>query len=1254
MRRRIRRNLKRKMLYSTFATALVVSIMPFQSFATTNAKATEPVKMDVRLLETTDIHAHIMDYDYYGDKTNSNFGLVRTATLLKQRQAEKENTLLVDNGDLIQGNPFGEYVFKNGLRDGEVHPIIAALNLLNYDAATLGNHEFNYGLDFLDETMDDANFPVVNANVFHANNETDYYYKPYEIVEKDFVDSNGDIHKVKVGFTGFVTPQINVWDKKHLDGKVVTKDIVESAKRVIPEMKENGADLVVVIAHSGVNTSEGVAGAENAVFDLTKQVADIDVVVSGHQHNTFPGDARFNGVAEIDNVKGTVNGIPVVMPKNWGSHLGIIDLELQLLDEEWEVVDSQATAEPITAVSERDNEMVEVVKKAHNSTLEYVRQSVGSTTAPINSFFSLVQDDPSIQIVTDAQKWYVEEKLKGTEYEGMPLLSVGAPFKAGGRNGADYYTNIPKGNLAIKNVGDLYLYDNTIQVVKITGADVKDWLEMSAGQFNQIDPSQTMEQNLINNEFPTFNFDVIDGITYQIDVTKPAKYDTSGNLVNKDSSRIKNIMYEGNPIDLNKEFLVVTNNYRASGGGNFPGDLPSKIIAQYPDENRQAVMNYIIEKGEVNPSADQNWSIAPIYGDVTVTFESSPSAKAFAEEAEQINFVEDLDTGFSKYSLNLSSNEWDLKIMHTNDTHAHLDNVARRVTAVEEARASVENSILLDAGDVFSGTLYFNQYLGQADLEFMNKMKYDAMVPGNHEFDKGPSVFADFIKNAKFPIVSSNIDYSTEALLSPLFKNEIGSSKNGGAIYPASIIEVNGEDIGVLGLTTEDTTLLSNPGANLVFEDYIEKAKMTVERLESEGINKIIALTHLGFHYDKKLAEQVDGIDVIVGGHSHTLLTEPVVIDEDSEPTIVLSAHEYGNYLGNADVTFDKDGVLTSWKQQLIDINAKDENDKYVISEDADTANRLAELAAPIEELKQQIVGKTEVFLNGERNDVRTKETNLGNLITDGMLWRAQKQNTGATIAIQNGGGIRASIEKGDISLGDVLTVLPFANTLVTLDLTGQEIIDALENGVSQVEDGAGRFPQVSGMKFGFDPEKPAGNRVHSVFVQTESGYEKINVNKMYTVATNAFIADGGDGYESFKAAKDDGRLTELFIPDFDVFQEYLQEIGTVTITEENRITIGVAPAESPEKPGNDAGETPVNDTPNVDDKTNDKPATEQQKNTTPEESNTFGNKNNVKFGQSLPNTATNVFNLIVIGAVVIIGGIALYLINRKRKQAQA
>ncbi|RSK28703.1 hypothetical protein EJF36_18515 [Bacillus sp. HMF5848] len=502
----------------------------------------------------------------------------------------------------------------------------------------------------------------------------------------------------------------------------------------------------------------------------------------------------------------------------------------------------------------------------------------------------------------------------------------------------------------------------------------------------------------------------------------------------------------------------------------------------------------------------------------------------------RVRFAEDLNFTTEKFSLT---------VMHTNDTHAHLDDVAKRITAVNEVRSEVVNSILLDAGDVFSGTLFFNLYEGLADVEFMNMMGYDAMVPGNHEFDKGPEVLANFIKAANFPIVSANINYTNESHLSDFYKDEIGNPGVANSIYPAVVLDVNGEKIGVFGLTTEETAILANPGENIIFENYLEKASETIGMLQTQGVNKIIALTHLGYKYDQILANEVEGIDIIVGGHSHTQLDAPTVFNVDSEPTIIVQASEYGELLGRLDVKFDTTGILTAWNEALLEVST--------YTEDATAQARIAELAAPLEALKATIVGKTAVELNGERADVRSKETNLGNLIADAMLWKAQ-ENGNATIAIQNGGGIRASIDAGEISLGEVLTTMPFGNTLVTLELTGAEVIEALENGVSKVEENAGRFPHVAGMKFSFDALQPAGSRVYDVQVETATGYEPIELTASYVVATNAYVADGGDGYTTFKTAKEDGRMTELFFVDYDVFTSYLDAVGEVNPQVEGRI----------------------------------------------------------------------------------------------------
>jgi 5'-nucleotidase / UDP-sugar diphosphatase len=499
-------------------------------------------------------------------------------------------------------------------------------------------------------------------------------------------------------------------------------------------------------------------------------------------------------------------------------------------------------------------------------------------------------------------------------------------------------------------------------------------------------------------------------------------------------------------------------------------------------------------------------------------------------------------TGSSAASA--AEGEFDLSILHTNDTHAHVEEYPRLVTAVNELRTEKANALLLDAGDVFSGTLYFRQYKGLADLEFMNKLSYDAMTLGNHEFDKDSKTLADFIKKMEFPMVSSNVNVTNDDDLKALYNNETGAPGVGGTIYPSIIKEVDGEKIGIYGLTTPDTEFLANPGENIVFEDVVEKSEATIADLKSQGVNKIVLLSHLGYAPDLKLAEAVDGIDVIVGGHSHTKLEEAVVVDK-AEPTVIVQAGEYLNFLGSLDVSFDDKGVVTDYNGKLIELAGYEE--------DAATLMEIEKYKAPLAEIRSEVVGKSEVALNGERADVRTKETNLGNLIADGMAAKAN-ESLKTHIAMQNGGGIRASIDAGDITLGEVLTTLPFGNNLVTLDLTGEEIYKALEHSVSGVETGEGRFLQVSGLKFKYDVNKPVGERVWHVEAKTDSGFEELAFDETYRVATNAFTADGGDGYDMFKKAKDEGRMTELFQVDYEVFTSYLENNKSVSPEVEDRI----------------------------------------------------------------------------------------------------
>ncbi|PFY21200.1 bifunctional 2',3'-cyclic-nucleotide 2'-phosphodiesterase/3'-nucleotidase [Bacillus toyonensis] len=649
---------KKMLAGATLAIGVIApQVLPTTAHADEN---TGESTVNLRILETSDIHVNLMNYDYYQTKTDNKVGLVQTATLVNKAREEAKNSVLFDDGDALQGTPLGDYVAnkindpKNPVDPSYTHPLYRVMNLMKYDVISLGNHEFNYGLDYLNKVISKTKFPVINSNVYKDdkdnNEENDQnYFKPYHIFEKEVEDESGQKQKVKIGVMGFVPPQVMNWDKANLEGKVKAKDIVETAKKMVPKMKAEGADVIVALAHSGVDKSGYNVGMENASYYLT-EVTGVDAVLMGHSHTE---------------VKDVFNGVPVVMPGVFGSNLGIIDMQLKKVSGKWEVQKEQSKPQLRPIVNNEGNVgpdqiLVNEIKDDHQATIDYVNTAVGKTTAPINSYFSLVQDDPSVQLVTNAQKWYVEklfaENGQYSKYKGIPVLSAGAPFKAGGRNGATYYTDIPAGTLAIKNVADLYVYPNTLYAVKVNGAQVKEWLEMSAGQFNKIDPKETKEQPLVNIGYPTYNFDILDGLKYEIDVTQPAKYDKDGKVIkeNANANRIVNMTYEGKPVADNQEFIVATNNYRGSSQ-TFPGVSKGEVVYQSQDETRQIIVKYMQETPVINPAADQNWTFKPIVADkLNTTFDSSPNAQKYIKKDGKISYVGPSENEFAKYAIDIT------------------------------------------------------------------------------------------------------------------------------------------------------------------------------------------------------------------------------------------------------------------------------------------------------------------------------------------------------------------------------------------------------------------------------------------------------------------------------------------------------------------------------------------------------------------------------------------------------------------------
>lgn len=508
----------------------------------------------------------------------------------------------------------------------------------------------------------------------------------------------------------------------------------------------------------------------------------------------------------------------------------------------------------------------------------------------------------------------------------------------------------------------------------------------------------------------------------------------------------------------------------------------------------------------------------------------------------------------------LKAGEFALPIMHMNDTHARVENYPKMLTAIKNYRTANENSLLLHAGDVFSGTLYFNEFHGQADLALLNLMDFDAMVFGNHEYDLGKSAeghksLSEFVKKANFPLLGSNTNFTEDPHMKQFEpKGSVVENPKPGDAYNSIVVERDGEQIGILGLTTEDTKDIASP-VKITFSNYIDTAKKEVEKLEDAGINKIIAVTHIGFDStpdvgnDLLLAKHVEGIDVIVGGHSHTKLDKPHLVSEGKEaPTVIVQAGQYAEHLGTVEVVFDEDGEVVDHSGRLLPVATRDQSEES----DPEALEVLKPFKTKVDEVNNKKIGAVakKDLLNPRANNpgdpsVRANETELGNLVTDAMLAKAQEKEPDTVIAFQNGGGIRAAIPAGEITIGEVINVLPFGNDPVVAELTGKEIKEILEHAVRESPNESGGFLHISGMKYYYDSTKEVGNRVIKMLLVDEEGNTTVidpNGNLTYKITTNGFTGQGGDGFDTFKNAYAAGRVKDIGEIDWQQLVDYMIE----------------------------------------------------------------------------------------------------------------
>lgn len=562
----------------------------------------------LRILATTDLHAHALGWDYYRDEPVQGFGLAALVPLIRQARAEHPaGTVLVDNGDFLQGSPLGDWMAQHG--EG-THPLIAAMNALDYDAATLGNHEFSHGLDLLDSALASACFPVVSANVSVTGMDR---VRADTMITRSLPDRAGHLQTLRIGITGTAPAQTAIWEARNLSGRVIVTDPLTAARAAVQRLRRHGADIVILLAHTGIDDG---TGNENIAVPLA-DLSGADAIVLGHTHLTFPaGQARL--------------ALPAVMAGCFGSHLGCIDLDLEHGPDGWTVTGAAArllrpaTPEPSDAIPP-------ATRRAHDATREWLRQPAGHSDLPLRAHFSRIAPCNLLRLVATAQADHVARTLTATQIDGRPILGSAAPFRTGMRGAAGGCSDIPPGPLTLRQVKDIYPHPNTLVALSVTGDEVADWLERAAIQFTTLDGS-TPDRPILRSDCPAFDFDMIDGLSFTIDATVPPRFDLRGTLLDADRHRISGLRHKGLPVQGNDRFILVTNSYRASGSGGFPACRSDRILLDDGQPATDAVASFLASGRQ--SASDETWHFAPV--GLPVLFDAPPGAERYIDDVAHL------------------------------------------------------------------------------------------------------------------------------------------------------------------------------------------------------------------------------------------------------------------------------------------------------------------------------------------------------------------------------------------------------------------------------------------------------------------------------------------------------------------------------------------------------------------------------------------------------------------------------------------
>ena len=1022
----------------------------------------------ITILGTADLHGRIYPYEYAIGAEDKDAGIAKIATLIKAERAKNPNVILMDMGDTVQDN--SAELFNSDA----IHPMVAAMNYLNYDLWTIGNHEFNFKKSFLENNIKTFKGTVLSANTRKLDGSR--YLDAYKIL---------NIDGVRVAVVGLLPPNIETWEAsapEHFKGLKFT-GTVEEAKKVVEEIKGK-YDILVGSFHLGENADHEFKGAA----DIANALPQFDVIFMGHAHS------KVNGVE--------VNGVKLIEPGKYGWALAKADITVVKKDGKYEVssvvtenletynvVADQGVLDKFEYVhkaSIKDAEtVVGTVTSDYVKNVDYITGKASVTTMPTTQ----IEDTALIDLINDVQMFYADSDI-----------SSAAAFKTD--------MNLLAGDFMKKDVANIYKYPNTLIGVNITGANLKAYMEWSASYYNTYNHGDVTIS--FNPNIRGYNYDMFSGVKYDIDISKPA------------GERIKNLTLNGDSIVDTDTYKLSINNYR------FGTLLGLKFITEedkYYDSYskmqdagriRDLIIKYITEEkgGKAEPSVDMNWKIIgadlshPLKNEIMKMIIDGDLKIPRSEDGrtpnvKSINVYELIKDGiFENYE--------ELTILHTNDMHGFFqygkyDGMGAPLLAakIKEMKKLNKNVLLLDGGDAIQGNNLVTLSKGDNGVKVLNELGYDAVVAGNHEFDYTAATLTELSSKYDMPLLAANI------------KKADGTS----FLTPYVIKDLNGIKIGIFGLTTPETVYKSHPKntEGLVFEDPKVTAAEMVKELKGK-VDLIVVLAHLGNEGDftsESVAKAVDGIDVMVDGHSHSEYKNGLKVNG----TLIVQTGDKTKNLGIVKLLLKDNKVVDSYaflytKKQAVAELEKDSDMLGLI-------NELVELNAPIE---NEVVATAPYILDGERADVRTKETNLGNILAESLL-----DISAADVAFTNGGGIRASINIGEVTKGEILTVLPYGNTVRVINLSGADIKAALEHGISDYPEPKGAFPHIAGMSLEFDSSKDAGSRITKLLI----GGVLVDKSKMYSLVTNDFLSDGGDGYSMFKDKKviaEFGAMDEVLI----------------------------------------------------------------------------------------------------------------------------